>query len=129
MVRLYGQVRILTTKYLLDEEELERLCSAIMGKYDYTPEVHDQILAAIIVRLPNLKCPLGSHYKFTLSEGFVSVPLYSNFWINQTAGSLVFVAYSCDTCGNTLFLSMSELGLGHLVAPSKEELRKWWGGS
>ena len=99
-------------------------------KYDFTPEVRDQILAAIKAKgTDQIVCSVCKHWTWTITEGFIGFRILRNFWLNQQSGggSLVSVALVCDTCGNTLLMNLGALGLDHLVAPSAEELRERFG--
>ncbi len=96
-------------------------------KYDFTPEVRERVLAAFSKRVPVLHCPVCQHNAFTIVDGFVSPPVYGNFWLGQKTSGLPSIALVCDNCGNTLFINMGALGLENLVSPSQEELRKRWG--
>lgn len=96
-------------------------------KYDFTAETREKILAAFRRRVPALRCPVCQHNAFTAAEGFVSPPVYRNFWLDQRATGLPSLALVCDNCGNTLLINIGALGLADLISPSQEELRQRWG--
>ena len=82
-----------------------------------SPEVKNEILAAISARAPMPgACSICRTGQWTLSDGFVFFPT------QDSAGSYVIggpvlpnIALICSHCGNTVFLNLLVLGLGHLV--------------
>src|ERR1700687_3606724 len=96
-----------------------------MGGFKFDAEARAQILAAIKERRPVIRCYVCETEKWTLAEGWISLPLLSNFYMNQRGkGSLVGVALICDRCGNTLLMNLGQLGLSHLIAPDPNEMRE-----
>jgi|SRR5215213_4102242 len=94
-------------------------------KYDFTPEVRDKILA--VFRQKMLRCPVCGFNAFTAADGFVSPPVYGNYWLSQRVSGLPSLALICDNCGNTLFINIGALGLADLISPSQDELKRRWG--
>jgi hypothetical protein len=99
-----------------------------MANYDFDIEARDKILAAIKSKRPVIKCYVCETEKWTLAEGFIAFPLLENFYFNRRGkGNIVGIALICDKCGNTLLMNLGQLGLSHLIAPSREEQRKQFG--
>ena len=99
-----------------------------MANYDFDAEARTAILAAIKLKRPVIRCYVCDTEKWTLAEGFIALPLLANFYVGRRGdGNIVCIALVCDKCGNTLLINTGQLGLSHLVAPSREELRKQWG--
>jgi len=100
-----------------------------MGQYDFTPQAKEEIWAAIRKRKQNIECSVCHNQDhWTMADGFVGLPLLSNFWSDTRASSLPSVALVCDKCGNTLLLNLMVLGLRHLLGPDLPTFHKWTAG-
>jgi len=95
--------------------------------YDFTPEKKAQIWAAIMKLRRDLACPVCHQQTWEMPDGFVSLPLLSNFLVGKTNVGLPSVAVVCTTCGHTLLFNLFALGLRELVSPDMGEMRKRWG--
>ena len=103
--------------------------SRTMSNYDFTPQAKEEIWAAIRKRKPNIECPV-CHFQdhWEMAEGFVTLPLLSNFWKETRISSLPSVALVCEKCGNTLLFNLMMLGLRHLVGPDLDKITRRLGG-
>jgi hypothetical protein len=101
-----------------------------MSKYDFTPEAKREIWEAILIRHRNiLECPLcHTKNRWEMADGFVALPLFSNFWAESRVSSLPSVALVCEVCGNTLLFNLVMLSLRHLLGPDVDKIYKRLGG-
>lgn len=95
--------------------------------YDWTPEKKEKIWGAIRRIKPDLVCPICQRQTWEMPDGFVSVPLLSNYWLDKRSSGLAGVALVCETCGYTIIFNLAALGLRELVTPDMDEMRKRWG--
>lgn len=90
--------------------------------YDFSPAARKEILDALAAKVEHgrVVCPLCHHWKWTMPDGYIALPLLSSLWASHRVSQLPSAALICDTCGNTILINLMVLGLGHLVGPSSE---------
>ena len=97
-----------------------------MANYDFTPQVKAEIWAALQKNRPLPECPVcGIRNQWDMPDGFVSLPLLSNYWTGDRISGLPSAALVCKICGHTLLFNLAVLGLRHLLGP---ELSQFKGG-
>lgn len=100
-----------------------------MANYDFTPQVKAEIWAAIRRHMPFMACPIcGVQNQWEMPDGFVALPVVSNFWTGERASGLPSAALVCKICGHTLFFNLGALGLRHLLGPDVSQFRGGVGG-
>ncbi len=97
-----------------------------ISKYEFTPEAKREIWQAILIRHRQiLECPVcHTKNRWEMADGFVSLPLLSNFWAETRISDLPNAALACEVCGNTLLFNLVMLGLRHLLGPDIDKITK-----
>jgi hypothetical protein len=87
----------------------------------FTPEVGQQIIAALGAKLPNRQlgnCTICGVTAWELVDAFVTISLSGEPNAVQLGGQILPNAVLvCTNCGNTHLLNLNRLGLGHLLKP------------
>jgi hypothetical protein len=91
--------------------------------YDFTPELRKAILDKLSgMNIFPLACPVCQHDKWTMPDGFATVPLLKNVWTNDRTSGLPCAALICDTCGNTILFNLPALGFSERIGPDLKKM-------
>jgi hypothetical protein len=90
----------------------------------FSPQVGQQIIFAINAKMPGMTlspCPLCRTTAWELLDAFVAFSIAPEPQAIVLGGQILpCVALICKTCGNTHFLNLNRLGLGHLLTPEPQ---------
>src|SRR4051812_25388796 len=95
-----------------------------MAQYDFDEDAKKRIRNEIIRRWQHFTCPRCGGMQLEIADGFVDLPLLSNYWQSKRSSGLPSAALVCATCGYTMLFNLVALGLRDLIGPDPDEYFK-----
>jgi hypothetical protein len=92
----------------------------------FSPKVREQIIGALLEKLPERKlgaCSVCSVTRWELLDAFAPISLSGEPQLVNLGGQILpSIALICNNCGNTHLLNLNVLGLNHLLVPEPEAI-------